>query len=105
MADTVNFFLFKYGKAFFIVSFLLIICLQLPPTVSLFTGLIGVIVFGNPYTRQTKTITKYLLQASVIGLGFGMNFAKVVEAGRDGFVFTILTIGVAIGMGFMIGKL
>ena len=68
-------------------------------------GLVGVMIFGNPYPKATKQLTKYLLQISIIGLGFGMNFQKVMEAGREGFVFTILTIGIAIALGFIIGKL
>jgi uncharacterized integral membrane protein (TIGR00698 family) len=98
-------YLHRFGKAFVVISLLAIIVFQLPPTVSLLTGLLGVILFGNPFPKLLKTITKYLLQISIIGLGFGMNFTKVMEAGRDGFVFTILTIGVAIGMGFILGKL
>ena len=33
-----------------------------------------------------------LLQASVVGLGFGMNLQKVVDAGRSGILFTLATI-------------
>ncbi len=105
MSDPGSPVLFKYGKAFMAVSFLLIIVFQLPPTVALLIGLIGVMIFGNPFPKQTKTLTKYLLQISIIGLGFGMDFQKVLQAGSDGFIFTLLTIGVAIAMGFIIGKL
>lgn len=92
-------------KLFVIILFLLIIIFQLPPTASLLLGLLAVIIFGNPFPKTTKTVTKYLLQISIIGLGFGMNFTKVMEAGKDGFVYTLLTIGAAIGAGFIIGKL
>lgn len=105
MSDQRSPLLFKYGKAFIVLSFVLIIIFQLPATVALLTGFLGVMLFGNPFPSTTKLLTKYLLQISIIGLGFGMNFPKVVEAGREGFVFTLLTIGVAIAMGFIIGKL
>jgi uncharacterized integral membrane protein (TIGR00698 family) len=95
----------SFGRLFIGLSFIVIIVLQLPPTISLLAGLAGVMIFGNPFPKTTKTLTKYLLQCSVIGLGFGMNFTKVIEAGREGFTFTILTIGVAIAMGFIIGRL
>jgi uncharacterized integral membrane protein (TIGR00698 family) len=94
-----------FGKPFIILGFLSIILFQLQPTVALLIGLTGVLIFGNPFPKITKTLTKYLLQVSIIGLGFGMNFTKVIEAGREGFAFTILTIGVAIAMGFIIGRL
>ena len=61
-------------------------------------------VFSNPFPKQSKNITKYLLQGAIIGLGFGMNFSKVIEAGREGFVFTLMTIGAAMGLGYLLGK-
>ena len=95
----------KGGKVFFLVAGILIILFQLSPTISLLIGFFGVMIFGNPFPKSLKTTLKYLLQISIIGLGFGMNFTKVLEAGRDGFLFTILTIGASIGLGFIIGRL
>ena len=95
----------RVGKIFLLISVLIIIIFHLPPTIALLMGMAVVFVFGNPFPKPTKTTLKYLLQASIIGLGFGMNFTKVVEAGRDGFVFTLLTIGFSIGLGFIIGRL
>lgn len=97
--------LIRTRKIFVILPFVLIIIFQLSPTASLLLGLLSVIIFGNPFPKLSKSITKYLLQLSVIALGFGMNFTKIVEAGKEGFVFTILTIGAAIGAGFIIGRL
>ncbi len=100
-----NFFIKKGGKPVLLISGLLIILFQLSPTTALLMGMAAVVIFGNPFPKATKSILKYLLQVSIIGLGFGMNFTKVMEAGSDGFVFTLLTIGVAIGLGFIIGRL
>lgn len=61
-------------------------------------------VFSNPFPKQSKPVTKYLLQGAIIGLGFGMNFTKVVEAGQEGFVFTLMTIGAAMGLGYVLGR-
>jgi uncharacterized integral membrane protein (TIGR00698 family) len=105
MSEKGAYLLHRFGKVFVILSFLLIAYFQLPPTIALLTGLFGVMLFGNPYPKTTRQVTKYLLQISIIGLGFGMNFNRVMEAGRDGFLFTILTIGIAISMGFIIGRL
>ncbi len=83
----------------------LIVFMQLSPSISLLMGL-GIGIFaGNPFAKKSKTVTKYLLQGAVIGLGFGMNFTAVVAAGKDGFVFTLLTISSAIGLGFILGRL
>ncbi|MBP6427677.1 MAG: putative sulfate exporter family transporter [Bacteroidia bacterium] len=89
----------------FFVLIGLIVFLQLSPSISLLMGLAIGIFAVNPYAKKSKTVTKYLLQGAVIGLGFGMNFTAVVAAGKDGFVFTLLTISAAIGLGFILGKI
>lgn len=87
------------------LSLVLILVFFLSPSLSLVLGLLIGIVFGNPFPVQSKTVTKYLLQAAIVGLGFGMNFTKVMEAGKDGFVFTMLTISAAMGIGFLLGRI
>ena len=94
-----------FVTALFFVFIGLIIFLKLSPSIALLMGLSMGIFTGNPFPAKSKTATKYLLQGSVIGLGFGMNFTAVVAAGKDGFVFTMLTISAAIGLGFLLGKL
>lgn len=89
----------------FFVLIGLIIFFKLSPSLSLVLGLAMGIFTGNPFPAKTKVATKYLLQGSVIGLGFGMNFTAVVAAGKDGFVFTLLTITSAIGLGFLLGRI
>ena len=82
-----------------------ILFFSLSPSISLTLGLFIGLLFTNPYSKPTKPITKYLLQLSVIGLGFGMHFDQVMAAGKDGFVFTILTISAAMGLGFLLGRI
>lgn len=89
----------------FLLFLLLIIILKLSPSLALLLGLSIGLFTGNPFSGPTKKITKYLLQISVVGLGFGMNFTSVIAAGKDGFVFTLLTIATAIGLGFVLGKI
>ncbi len=73
------------------------------PPVALFLGLVFAFVFGIPYPKFNKKLSKYLLQASVVGLGFGMNLQKSLQSGADGMLFTIVSvvgvmvIGVALG--------
>ena len=59
---------------------------------------------GHPFPAKTSKLTKSLLQTSVVGLGFGMNLQKVVEAGRTGIVFTIVTIAGTLLLGFLLGR-
>src|ERR1700722_3787231 len=72
-----------------------------PPPVALAIGLVFGLALSHPYSRAAKWISKFLLQASVVGLGFGMNLHQVVHAGRSGFVYTMLgiTFTLIIGMG------
>jgi uncharacterized integral membrane protein (TIGR00698 family) len=45
----------------------------------------------------------FLLQASVVALGFGMNLHEVLQAGRSGFVYTALSITAAMLLGLGLG--
>jgi uncharacterized integral membrane protein (TIGR00698 family) len=73
--------------------------------VALVIGLVFGLLFPHPYSRQTKASSKYLLQASVVGLGFGMNLHEVIQAGRSGFVYTTLGISFALLVGMGLGAL
>lgn len=74
------------------------------PAIALFLGLMFAIVFGTPFPKFNKKFSKYLLQASVVGLGFGMNLQKSLQSGADGMLFTIISvIGVMI-VGILLGK-
>lgn len=91
-----------------IVFYILIIACLTPyvsPPIALGLGLFLAISIGNPFPRKTAKMTKYLLQVSVVLLGFGMNLASVVKAGRDGIVFTVATIFGTLILGFAVGKL
>ena len=84
---------------------LLLFCLTpwCSPPIALALGLVLALTIGHPF--RTAKITKILLQISVVGLGFGMNVQKVMEAGRAGFVFTLATIGGTLLLGWWIGRL
>ena len=75
------------------------------PPVALAMGLAFGLVFPHPYGRQANRFSKFLLQASVVGLGFGMNLHQVVQAGRSGFVYTMLGICFALLVGMGLGAL
>ncbi len=83
---------------------LLLFCLTpwCPPPVALALGLALALTVGSPY--KTSKQTKLLLQVSVVGLGFGMNLGKVMEAGRDGILFTIATIAGTLVLGYILGR-
>ncbi len=72
------------------------------PPLALALGLVLALTIGHPF--RTSKITKLLLQISVVGLGFGMNLQKVIEAGRTGILFTIATIVGTLTLGYFIGR-
>jgi uncharacterized integral membrane protein (TIGR00698 family) len=75
------------------------------PPVALAMGLVFGLVLPHPYGREAKKFSKFLLQASVVGLGFGMNLHQVVQAGRSGFLYTMLGISFALLAGMGLGAL
>jgi len=76
----------------------------LDPPFALLTGLIIAFVIGNPFIKVNKKATTLLLQVSVVCLGFNMNFEHAMQAGKEGFLFTVATIGVTLLAGWLIGK-
>ena len=77
----------------------------LSPGLSLLLGLIVALTIGNPFIQHNKIFTKILLQASVVGLGFGVHLNEALAAGKDGFIFTIFSIAITMGLGLWIGRL
>jgi uncharacterized integral membrane protein (TIGR00698 family) len=75
------------------------------PPVALAMGLVFGLALPHPYGSEAKKSSKFLLQASVVGLGFGMNLHQVVQAGRSGFVYTMLGISFALLVGMGLGAL
>ena len=87
--------------------FLLGIILAASGIISAPAALVGGIIFGfafpHPYHPESRMLSRFLLQASVVGLGFGMNLAQVVHAGRSGFLYTAISISVATVLGLLLG--
>ena len=47
------------------------------------SGLIFALVCGQAYPKFNKKVSKYLLQYSVVGLGFGMNLQASLASGKE----------------------
>ena len=72
--------------------------------IALFLGLMFALVFGIPFPKFNKKLSKYLLQASVVGLGFGMNLQQRLKSGADGMLFTIVSVIVVMVVGVWLGR-
>jgi len=75
------------------------------PPIALAAGFIFALLLEHPYAADSRALAKFLLQASVVALGFGMNLHEVLKAGRSGFLYTALGIGFALLAGLLIGKI
>lgn len=75
------------------------------PALSLFAGILFALTLGNPFAKLSKTVSKKMLQYCVVGLGFGMNVHESLAAGRDGMVFTIVSVVTVMFAGILLGRL
>ena len=89
-----------------VFGLLLVFCLTpwASPPIALALGLLLAQSIGNPFSSQTKKATARLLQFSVIGLGFGMNAHAAVQAGKEGIIFTVVSIFGTLLLGFLVGR-
>lgn len=77
--------------------------LAVSPALALFAGLIFAFICTLPYPKLNKKSSKYLLQASVVGLGFGMNFVTAMKSGSEGMMFTIVSVIGVMCFGMLFG--
>ena len=74
------------------------------PPVALFLGLAFALLCGQAYPKFNKKVSKKLLQYSVIGLGFGMNLHASLASGKEGMMFTIISVIGTMLIGMFIGR-
>lgn len=90
------------------VIFLLavVFCLSplISPPIALLMGLVLAQFIGHPYLHLNHKATHILLQVSVVGLGFGMNVTSAMKAGKEGILFTIVSIIGTLVIGYLMGK-
>jgi uncharacterized integral membrane protein (TIGR00698 family) len=94
-----------FAGVIFIAGFLFALSPWASPPAALALGLVLGLGFGNPFRSRTRGLTKYLLQASVVGLGFGMNLHMILRAGRSGFIYTAIGISFAMMLGLTLARL
>ena len=74
------------------------------PPVALFVGLAFALLCGQAYPKFNKKVSKKLLQYSVVGLGFGMNLHASLASGKEGMMFTIISVIGTMLIGMFIGR-
>ena len=93
------------NKNLFFVGLILAASGLISPPIALLAGLLYGFTLTHPFHVESKRLAKFLLQASVVALGFGMNLHEVVHAGRSGFLYTSVSISLAMLLGLGLGYL
>ena len=107
----------KYGKIIYVVMVCLIAMTLalgflpslkiatsfMTPPVALFLGLLFALLCGQPCPKFNKKASKKLLQYAVVGLGFGMNLYQSIASGKEGMMFTIVSVAGTMLIGMLIG--
>ena len=93
------------SKNIFFVGLILAATGLISPPIALLGGLVFGFTQIHPFHIESKRLAKFLLQASVVALGFGMNLHQVVHAGRSGFLYTAASITLAMLLGLGLGYL
>jgi uncharacterized integral membrane protein (TIGR00698 family) len=93
------------SKIVFVLALLLSASGLISPPFALLGGLIFGLAVPHPFNLESKRLAKFLLQASVVALGFGMNLHQVLEAGRSGFLYTAVSISAVMLLGLGLGYL
>jgi uncharacterized integral membrane protein (TIGR00698 family) len=93
------------AKTIFFVGVIVAATGIISPPVALVAGIIFGLCFAHPYILESRRLAKFLLQASVVALGFGMDLHEVLQAGRNGLLYTALSIVFALAMGLLLGRL
>ena len=107
MSNT-SFPIFQKNSALQKIVFLLLLLVctfnSISPPIALLLGLVVANLSGHPFLPFNHIAIRYLLQISVVGLGFGMNVNNALAIGSNSFFFTIASIVMTIVLGVLLGK-
>jgi len=92
-------------EVIFLLSFVFCLSPLISPPVALLMGLVIAQFIGHPYLRLNHKATHILLQVSVVGLGFGMNVTNALKAGKEGILFTVISIIGTLLLGYFLGRI
>jgi len=93
------------SKTVFVLALILSASGLISPPFALLGGLVFGLAVAHPFNLESRRLSKFLLQASVVALGFGMNLHQVLEAGRSGFLYTAVSITAVMFLGLGFGYL
>jgi len=89
---------------FYIIPALCLLPFFSPP-LALFCGIVWAFLSNNKPPVNAGKLTKYLLQVSIVLIGFGMSLTEVIQTGKSGFMITAVTVFVTFITGILLGKI
>jgi uncharacterized integral membrane protein (TIGR00698 family) len=75
-----------------------------PAAATLAAGVVIAVTVGNPLAARTGPLAKRLLPAAVVGLGGAMDLEQVLRAGARGLGYTVVSIGIALILGWLLAR-
>ena len=75
------------------------------PGIALALGLAFALLLDNPYRDSGSHYVKWLLQTSVVLLGFGVDLEAVLRVGLHGLLFAAVTIFATFTLGYWLARL
>jgi uncharacterized integral membrane protein (TIGR00698 family) len=93
------------AKRIFLLCIILSASGFVSPAAALAAGIVFGLLLPHPFAPESRDLSRLLLQASVVALGFGMNLHQVVHAGASGFAYTAVSITFAILLGTLLGRM
>lgn len=91
-------------QALFIAAAVFCLTPWASPPLALALGMALALTHENPYHNISKHAAKLLLQACVVFLGFGMDLAVVLQAGKSGMLFAVGSITGTLALGYVAGR-
>ena len=98
-------FIAPYNRVIFLLCMHFTLMPFISPAIAVFMGLAYALLLGNPMPKMAKKTSKYLLQVAVVCLGFGMNLHESLASGKEGMLFTIVSVLAVMIVGYLVGKL
>ena len=76
-----------------------------PSAGALAAGLVFALVTGGVFPAFSKKASRFLLQAAVVGIGFGMNFNSAIRSGGAGMAMTVVSVVFVMFAGWALGRM
>ena len=93
-----------WGAALIVVAGLVTLLPFVPAAAALVAGVLLAVCVGNPLAARTRTLSRELLPAAVVGLGGAMDLPAVLRVGAHGIGYTAFGIAITLTLGVLLTR-